>query len=167
MIIPDGKGPDTATAENADADVKDIDAPLLALLLRFVVSEAPGELPQEACMRLQLAMIREHVAGFPPQEREARALEWVQTHARRFRQECHGKLIRAATADDARCPDCPLSATPDRARCAMHEQWIALVRRFLDDELAPVEYVRACLDLLRAHGDEIRVELPPGGDPLH
>jgi hypothetical protein len=137
--------------------MNEIDDPLLALILRFVMAETASDLPQEACLRLQLALIREHVAGFPAPEREARAVEWVEQHARRFRQECQGRLVRAALADDARCPDCPLSDAPDRARCAVHTRWVGLVRRYLDGELTSAEYVHQCLDLLAGHKDQLKV----------
>ena len=39
----------------------DIDDPLLALILRFVVAETDSDLPHEACMRLQLALVHRYV----------------------------------------------------------------------------------------------------------
>ena len=136
-----------------------IDEPLLALILRFVVAESAADLPQEACMRLQLAMIREHVAGFPEPQREARALEWVEQHARRFRTECQGRLVKAALDDDARCPDCPLAEATDRDHCAVHVRWMALVRDYLDQRLTSAEYVRRCLALLEEHRDQLKERL--------
>ena len=42
--------------------MNDIDDPLLAMIIRFVVSEENSDLPQEACMRLQVALIQDHIA---------------------------------------------------------------------------------------------------------
>ena len=58
--------------------MNDIDDPLFAMILRFVVAEADSDLPHEACMRLQVALIQDHIAAFPAEEREAHAMAWVE-----------------------------------------------------------------------------------------
>lgn len=135
----------------------DIDDPLLALILRFVVAEADSDLPHEACMRLQVTLIQEHIAAFPPEDREAHAIEWVEQHARRFRKDCRGKLIAAALADEAKCRDCPLLETAGGSPCIIHKRWAALIHAYVDKQLSSAEYVRNSLALLQNHKDQLKV----------
>jgi hypothetical protein len=137
----------------------EIDDPLLALILRFVVADADSSLPREVCMRLQVRLIQEHIAAFPPQEREAYALEWVEQHARRFREECKGRLADAALADVVRCRDCPLLELEDGSRCIIHERWVALLHEYVDKKSSSAEYVRNSLALLQAHKDQLKVAM--------
>lgn len=137
----------------------DIDDPLLALILRFVVADVDSRLPEEACMHLQVALIQDHIAAFPPQEREAHALEWVEQHARRFREDCKGKLVAAALADGARCRDCPLLEAADGSPCIVHDRWAALIREYLNERITSAEYVRSSLALLQAHKEQIKVSM--------
>ena len=138
--------------------MNDIDDPLLAMILRFVVAEADSDLPHEACMRLQVALIQDHIAAFPAEERETHAMAWVEQHARRFRDDCRGKLIAAALTNEAsRCRDCPLLETGDGGICAVHERWTTLVHQYVDERLSSADYVRASLALLREHKDRLKV----------
>ena len=139
--------------------MNDIDDPLLALILRFVVEDSDSDLPREACMRLQVTLIQQHIAAFTPQEREARAIEWVEQHARRFREECKGKLVAAALAEQARCRDCPLLETADGSPCVIHDRWAALVREYVEEQLSSAEYVRNSLALLQDHKDQLKVTM--------
>jgi len=139
--------------------MNDIDDPLLALILRFVVEDSESSLPHEACMRLQVTLIQEHIAAFALQEREARAIEWVEQHARRFREECKGKLVAAALAEEARCRDCPLLETADGRPCVIHDRWAALVREYVDEQLSSAEYVGNSLALLQDHKDQLKVTM--------
>lgn len=139
--------------------MNEIDDPLLALILRFVVADADSKLPDEACMRLQVTLIQEHIAAFPPEDREAHAITWVEQHARRFREECKGKLVAKALVDDGRCRDCPLLETADAGQCIVHERWAALVRAYVDRRLSSSEYVRDCLALLQEQKHRLKVAL--------
>ena len=139
--------------------MNDIDDPLLALIVRFMVAETDSALPHEACMRLQVALIQDHIATSPPEDREARAIEWVEQHARRFREECRGKLVAAALAGEAKCRDCPLLERAGDDPCVIHQRWAALVHRYVDEQLSSAEYVRECLALLQDHKDQLRVSL--------
>lgn len=139
--------------------MKDIDDPLLALIVRFVVAEADSELPQEACMRLQVTLIRQHIAAFPPEDREAHAFKWVERHAHRFREDCKGKLVAAALADEGRCRDCPLLDTEGGRPCVIHERWCELVDEYFDRKLSSAEYVSNSLALLQDHKDQLKVTM--------
>ena len=137
--------------------MEDIDDPLLALILRFVVPETNSDLTHEACMRLQVTLIQEHIATFPPADRQAHAIKWVEEHARRFREDCKDKLVATALADEARCHDCPLSESADGGPCVIHKRWATLVRRYVDKRLTSSEYVRDSLALLQAHKEQLKV----------
>jgi hypothetical protein len=135
----------------------DIDDPLLALILRFVAPEPDTDLPREACMRLQIALIQEHIAKFPHEDRQVHAIEWVEQHARNFREECRGKLVAAAMANATKCRDCPLLETADTSPCVIHERWAGLVHQYVDQQISSADYVRSSLTLLQDHKDQLKV----------
>ena len=114
-------------------------------------------------MRLQVHRIREHIAAFPETERETEAIAWIEQHARRFRQECRGKLIATAMALETRCDDCPLTREPDQTVCAIHERWGQLLQEYLDKTISSSDYVREGLNLLQAHKDRLKVTKIRGG----
>ena len=135
----------------------EIDDPLLALILRFVVQQANSHLPDEACMRLQVALIEKHIAGFPVAERELRAIEWVERCAWEFREECRGKLVAKALGDGSQCSDCPLIGSAGGGPCSVHERWAAPLYEYLGDGLSPAGYVKESLGLLQENKNRLRV----------
>lgn len=134
-----------------------IDDPTLALIVRFVGSDTVEPIPQQECMRLQIALIRDHVAGYPREQQEARAMAWIEDHAQRFRAECRGKLLATALTGDNRCADCPLSNTSDHGICAIHKRWAALLHDFIGERVSSRDYVEQCLELLREQKDRLSI----------
>jgi len=134
-----------------------IDDPTLALIVRFVGSDTVEPIPQQECMRLQIALIRDHVAGYPREQQEARAMAWIEDHAQRFREECRGKLLATALSGDNRCEDCPLSDAPGQGVCSIHDRWAALLHDFIGERVSSRDYIEQCLVLLREQKDRLRI----------
>ncbi|MBS1223686.1 MAG: hypothetical protein H6R24_364 [Proteobacteria bacterium] len=59
------------------------DDPTLALITRFVGEAQNLDLSDAQFLLEQIAAIEQYVAPFPAEERQGRALEWIETHARR------------------------------------------------------------------------------------
>ncbi len=134
-----------------------IDDPTLALIVRFIGTKAGEPLTQQECMRLQVTLIREHVAAYPQEEQEAQAMAWIENHAERFRAECREKLLATALTGNNRCVDCPLSDTADSGVCAIHDRWATLLQDFIEDRVTSRNYIQECLALLREQKDLLKV----------
>ena len=133
-----------------------VDDPLLALIARFIGTEADPDPAGEAFLPRQIAAIQAYVSGFPEQERDARDLEWVKDHARQYRQQWQIHVVSEQLAA-TRCPDCPLVGDRDPAQCEIHELWSDLLQRYVNHEISSTEYVESTLDLLAQHKSRLRV----------
>ena len=65
-----------------------VDDPMLALITRFGCSEGQLQLPEGEFMLDQIATIQRYVAQFPAEQWNTRAIEWIEEHAKRYRQAC-------------------------------------------------------------------------------
>ena len=133
-----------------------VDDPTLALITRFVGDSSHPEVSDTEFIRQQVAAIEEYVECFPPQERELRALAWIEANAVKYRQQWQKRAAIDVLAK-TRCPDCPLSGGDERAPCAIHARWLMLLRRYAANELSSREYVETNLGLLTAHKDRLKV----------
>jgi hypothetical protein len=133
------------------------DDPTLALIARFV-GDTPQhrEVSEEEFLRQQILAIQQYVALFPAEERQVRALEWIETHARRYRQEWQKKAAIGVLAH-TRCPDCPLDGGSRKTPCAIHDRWLELVRRYAAAEISSREYIEDSLKLLGQSKDRLKV----------
>ena len=132
------------------------DDPTLALITRFVGEAQNLDLSDAQFLLEQIAAIEQYVAPFPAEERQGRALEWIETHARRYRQQWQ-KQAAVGVLAQARCPDCPLDGGSRTAPCAIHERWLDLLRRYAATEMSSEEYVADSLNLLRRYKDRLKV----------
>ena len=132
------------------------DDPTLALITRFVGEAQNLDLSDAEFLFQQIAAIEQYVAPFPAEERQARALEWIETHARRYRQQWQ-KQAAVGVLAQARCPDCPLDGGSRTKPCAIHERWLELLRRYATTEMSSEEYVADSLHLLRRYKDRLKV----------
>jgi hypothetical protein len=134
-----------------------IDDPMLALITHFVCGERqlPLHLAEGEFIRDQIATIRAYVAQFPAEQRNMRALEWIEQHAEGYRQAWQKKAVYAQ-ATQARCPDCPL-AGEDAASCEIHQRWLALLNRYLASEVSSRGYVESTLSLLSEYKTRLKV----------
>lgn len=132
------------------------DDPTLALIARFVGGTAQAEMADSEFLSRQVAAIEQYIGRFPAQEREARAIEWIEANAASYRQQS----LRQAAVESlkhSRCPDCPLSGGDERAPCSIHAAWLALLQRYAANELSSNEYVEQSLTLLDAHKNRLKV----------
>lgn len=134
-----------------------IDDPTLALIVRFIGTKAGKPLTQQECMRLQVALIREHIAPYPREQHEKQAMAWIEKHAERFREECREKLLATALSGDNRCVDCPLADAADAGVCAIHDRWATLLQDFIEERVSSRDYIDQCLMLLREQKDRLKI----------
>ena len=60
-----------------------VDDPTLALIARFVGDSARQDVSDAEFFRRQYAAIEEYVERFPPEQRDQRALAWIEANAMR------------------------------------------------------------------------------------
>jgi hypothetical protein len=133
-----------------------IDDPTLAVIARFVGDASRLDPSDPEFLRVQLDAIGAYVRRFPANERDARALEWIELNAERYRREWQMRAAVEVLAR-ARCPDCPLSGGDEARPCTVHARWLALLQRYAADELTSHDYVEQTLELLRENKDLLKV----------
>jgi hypothetical protein len=133
-----------------------VDDPALALITRFVGDSSDSNLSDADFFRQQVATIQEYVERYPPEERDMRALMWVEAYARQYRQEWQKQAAIDILAKK-RCPDCPLLGGDEQTPCAIHAQWLTLLGRYAANDLSSYDYVEQSLALLTAHKDWLKV----------
>lgn len=132
------------------------DDPTLALIARFVGDAQTPDLSDAAFLLQQIAAIEEYAGQFPAEEKQTRALEWIEAHARQYRQQWQKQAAIGVLAH-SRCADCPLTGGSRTAPCAVHERWLALLRRYAAAEISSREYIEDSLELLGAYKDRLKV----------
>jgi hypothetical protein len=132
------------------------DDPTLALITRFVGEAQNLDLSDAQFLLEQIAAIEQYVAPFPAEERQARALEWIETYARQYRQQWQ-KQAAVGVLAHARCPDCPLDGGDRKTPCAIHDRWLELLRRYAATEISSREYVEDSLKLLSQYKNRLKV----------
>lgn len=133
-----------------------VDDPTLALIARFLGDTAPEGRSDEEFFRHQLAAIDHYVEGYPEDERDQRALEWVESNARHYRQQWQ-RQAAVTTLAGKRCPDCPLAGGNARTPCAIHKRWLKLLQRYASGDLSSHDYVEMSLALLDSHKSWLKV----------
>ena len=141
-----------------------VDDPVLALIMRFVIDREPLDVSDEAFLQRQLETLKNHVAQFPKEQQQPKAMEWIERHAENYRRAWQRTVI-SKTASKKRCADCPLLRQAGSGNCAVHGKWLALLQRYLSDELSSAEYVEDALRLLQAHKSELKIT--SGGKQAH
>ncbi len=133
-----------------------VDDPTLALITRFVGDSSHPEISDAEFAHQQIAAIEAYIERFPPPEREQRALAWIEANAMKYRQQWQKQAAINVLAK-ARCADCPLSGGDEWTPCAIHAQWLTILRRYAVNELSSREYVETSLGLLTAYKDGLKV----------
>lgn len=133
-----------------------VDDPTLALITRFVGDSSHSEDSDTAFLRQQGATIEAYVERFPADEREARALQWIEANAMAYRRQSQKRAAIDVLAN-RRCPDCPLSGGDECTQCAIHDRWLTLLRSYAADEISSQDYVKKALALLTAHKEQLKV----------
>jgi len=133
-----------------------LDDPTLALITRFMGDARRLHLSNEDFLSRQVAAIEQYVGQFPSDQRQARALEWIEAHAVRYRREWQKQAVVEALSQ-ARCPDCPLAGGDRASPCSIHHRWQNLLRHYADDDLSPHQYVEETLNLLGTCKNRLKV----------
>lgn len=145
---------------NLDEAMYTLDDPTLALILRFVGRGRAITFRDEEFLREQAAEIRRCLEGCPAEERQDRALQWVEEHAREQRERWAKDAVGEMFSNQ-RCPDCPLAGTDLGGSCEIHQQWLELLRRYVGDEIDSRTYVEDSLALLASHKERLKPRLRP------
>jgi hypothetical protein len=133
-----------------------VEDPMLALITRFVTDTRELGLSNDDFLRAQVRAIQEHVSRHPEAERQARALDWIEQHAERYRLTWQRAQV-AAQVGDRRCGDCPLVSSGASTHCEVHTKWVALLEDYVAGRTSSREYVEEALALLRAHKSRLAV----------
>lgn len=147
-----------------------VDDPTLALLVRFAGNDPSLNLSDAEFLFKQMAAIEEYADQYPADERQARALEWIEKYARDYRQRWQKRAAFVALTR-SRCTDCPLVDDSSAEPCSVHKHWVELLRRYATDDLSDHDYIRDALNLLSAHRSRLKVgqsrqRLPAGRSAL-
>lgn len=134
-----------------------VDDPLLALIARFVLDVEHLEVSDDELLQEQVRLIQEYLERFPAAERQARAIEWVEQHAKNYRVAWQRRVVSERLAQ--RCPDCPLLHRDPSAQCEIHARFSQLLQEFLRDQISTHEYVVDTLALLNEHKTKLKVSL--------
>lgn len=131
-----------------------VDDPVLALIVRFVVGARELRVSDEPFLQRQVELLQQHVADYPEEEQEEQAIAWIAQHAERYRTEWQNRVVKKQ-ARQVRCVDCPMSMKTADSHCVVHFQWLDLLKRYASNELNAVEYVKASLEILQGHKEEL------------
>ena len=135
-----------------------IDDAMFALILRFVGREQEITFCDSEFLQRQLDAIQKHVETFPAEERQMRAMEWIETYSRKYRKRWEKGIVNREVAGQ-RCPDCPMSGRNNLNHCEIHQEWLELLRLFTADEVDSKQYVERSLLLLSRHKEDLRIKL--------
>lgn len=130
------------------------DDPLLACIVRFVSATDGSEPDNDDFLGIQIKTLKRHLLQFPPEEQDNAAMEWVMQHAANYRRYWQHRTISRQTWA-LRCGDCPVADRGAAEHCEIHEQWLYLLRRYMQGEIRSRDYVEGALALLQGHKDAL------------
>jgi hypothetical protein len=146
-----------------------VDDPMLALITRFVCGCGQFHLSEGEFILDQIATIQRYVAQFPVEQRNTRAIEWIEKHAERYRQAWQKKAVYAQ-ALQTRCADCPLAEESCMAHCEIHHRWLDLLHSYVVGEVSSRRYVEDTLRLLTDYKARLKVtalrDMRGAGQPI-
>ncbi len=131
-----------------------VDDPLLALIARFIGSDADLGTSEEEFLKRQVATLTQYVERFPEELQQARAMEWIERHAEQYRREWQ-RMALSRQSSSRRCSDCPLIAQGG-GHCEIHGRWRLLLEYYLAGDITSKNYIANALELLRAHKSRLR-----------
>lgn len=137
-----------------------VDDPLLALILRFVVDTDETAADSDEFLKLQLQTLKQYLARFPEREQGQRAMEWIEQHAKRYREDWQKRAVSRRTVY-LRCADCPLAGRGVSEYCEIHEQWLYLLRRYTAGQIPSQAYIEESLAVLQGHKDQLKRRCAP------
>lgn len=141
-----------------------VDDPMLALIMRFVTDPNQPDEANDEFVKRQIQTLQGYVEQFPAPERGARAMEWIEQHARDYRRSWQRRKVSQITTR-LRCADCPLKSRNAAEQCEIHEQWLYLLRRYVMGDIKSKRYIKDTMRLLGQHKKLLRHRLHPGKKP--
>ncbi len=135
-----------------------INDPMFALILRFVGRNQKVTFEDDKFIKKESQVIQAYIEQFPAEERELRALEWIEAHAYGYRKTWEKETIGKEFSLQ-RCTDCPLAVVDDSEHCEIHEEWLSLLRQYAADEISSREYVENALGLISKHKENLKIKL--------
>jgi len=134
-----------------------VDDPMLALIARFVVENIDNlSISDEMYLQHQVTEIRSYIEKYPGKQRQQLALAWIKEHAEQYRQEWKKKTFSKIVLDK-RCVDCPLIDDSSKSSCAIHSQWVALLKEYMADEIGSDIYIEETLHLLKTNKTNLKI----------
>lgn len=136
-----------------------VDDPMLALIARFVGIDKYQGVSEQEFLQHQVEAIRSYVASFPDQERNERAINWVEQYAEQYRKNWQRNYL-VRWLQELRCPDCPLANSHAMRHCKIHDQWSDLLVRYVEEKISSREFVEKTLKLLSENKEMLKQRMP-------
>ncbi|PIE83547.1 MAG: hypothetical protein CSA09_01485 [Candidatus Contendobacter odensis] len=95
-----------------------VDDPVLSMLANFLEDVPCLDLSDADFLRQQAQAIKQYTKDFPFEERQERALEWIELYARDYRRQWQKEVIVQALIG-VRCSDCPLVSNSQSSTCVV------------------------------------------------
>ena len=133
-----------------------IDDPMFSLITRFIGYNQKFTLCNHAFIEKQLKAIQAHVETFPIEEKDLRAIEWIEKYACEYRERWEKEVI-GKNFSSQRCSDCPLSDSNNLEHCQIHDQWLELLQNYSSNKINSKNYVKNTLKLLVQHKHELKM----------
>lgn len=131
---------------------------MLALIARFVTDVEHLDVSDRDFLEEQVQSIGRYVDEYPEEQRQMRAMEWIEDHAEHYRVTWQRRVI-SDRVTRRRCADCPLIDQGATATCEIHARWSRLLEEYLGDQISSREYVEDTLSLLNEHKSRLKVSL--------
>lgn len=131
---------------------------LLALIIRFIDSEKDINFCTNEFIQKQIENIQSYIAQFPAEEKNYRALVWIEQYAKTYRKQWENEIITRELRYQ-RCSDCPLMDISDNP-CQIHQEWLNLLQRYIQEEINSRQYVEQTLSLLEKHKQVLKIRIP-------
>ena len=131
---------------------------MFSLILRFVGGRERIAFCDDKFIQKQLKAIRTHIAQFPEEEQELHAIEWIEAHAREYREIWEKDIVDKILSQD-RCLDCPLAKSDDSEHCQIHDEWLKLIEKYASDKIKSKRYVKSAMRLLSRHKENLKIKL--------
>jgi len=133
-----------------------IEDPLLALIIRFVVEDDQLDCVSNEFIQRQIKTLEDYLTQFPIHEHERHTMYWVEQHAAEYRKQWEKKIVTHRISK-WQCEDCPLLNEADANHCIIHQHWLSLLQQYSQDEISSAKYVESALTLLTEHKEQLRL----------
>ena len=113
-------------------------------------------MPNEEFLQQQVQSIKAYVSDYPAEQRNQKALDWIEVYAKQYRADWQKSVI-SKRLTHKRCPDCPLTGHGSVSHCEIHQQWVDLLESYMKEDIDSGKYVEDTLKLLSQYKDRLKV----------